>query len=105
MGASKTEGRRLGEGTDGEPEAQLPSGGQLVATDIAQDFNLGGRGHKAPAKKARVQSAAGKVKSLMNKTFSIWQDNCLLCIERNRHVLFRLRGKAAVDETSANAAS
>ena len=33
------------------------------------------------------------------------QDNCFMGIERNRHLLFRPRRRAAVDETSANAAA
>ena len=37
-----------------------------TATDIAEDFNLGGRGNRASPEEAGGPSAAGKVKSRMD---------------------------------------
>ena len=37
-----------------------------TATDIAEDFNLGGRGHRASPEEAGGPSAAGKVKNRMS---------------------------------------
>ena len=39
---------------------------QELATDIAEDFNLGGRGHRASPEEAGGPSAAGKVKNRMS---------------------------------------
>ena len=50
----------------GVDASRVCKGTVRIATDIAEDFNLGGRGHRVPQRKHAIQSAAGKVKNLMS---------------------------------------
>src|SRR5215469_2290608 len=62
--------------------------GPASATDIAEDFNLSGRGKSRPFSLRSVGPRPVRLKVECTKPVWIWQDNCFICIERNRYLLF-----------------